>query len=407
MPRKSRRKTLSLAGIGRLSLKPTAYASSDPECTGHWIRVHPSGSKTSTVIARDPTGKQVWATMGPTNNFQSIDDMRDAARKAIARIKRGDPAHEVLLPRAQTFGEAAEAWIKRHLQADKVKSEGEYTRLVRSELVSDLRDRPLPSIKRTDVVRLLNAINDAKGPRKADEVLLVVSAIMKWHAKNGEEDYVAPNLAGLRRVAKKDKVRKRALNDDEIRLVWQATEGSGTYNGIVRTCLLTAARLGKVITMKWDDLSPEGVWTIATESRDKPHAGQLKLSTMSYEVILNQPRTDCPFVFPGVFGKGHYNSLSQGKRELDERLPPDLPGWRVHDLRRTARTLMSRKGSGIDRDTAERVLGHIVGNEIERTYDVDPYLEVKADALQRLADMLEMIVNPPPVGSNVLTYAQR
>ena len=45
-------------------------------------------------------------------------------------------------------------------------------------------------------------------------------------------------------------------------------------------------------------------------------------------------------------------------------------------------------------DIAERVLGHAVAS-VEGVYDRHPYDDEKADALRRLAALIERIVNPP------------
>jgi hypothetical protein len=51
-------------------------------------------------------------------------------------------------------------------------------------------------------------------------------------------------------------------------------------------------------------------------------------------------------------------------------LPKHMKRWVLHDLRRTARSLMSR--AGVQRDISERVMGHaIVG--VEGVYDQYPY----------------------------------
>ena len=50
---------------------------------------------------------------------------------------------------------------------------------------------------------------------------------------------------------------------------------------------------------------------------------------------------------------------------------------------------MSRKETGILRDHAERVLGHVVGSKVERIYDH------KAEALAALARLVGRIVSPP------------
>ena len=62
-------------------------------------------------------------------------------------------------------------------------------------------------------------------------------------------------------------------------------------------------------------------------------------------------------------------------------------------MRRTARTLMPRVG--VSADIAERVLGHTMEG-IRGTYDWHGYADEKADALQRLADLVADIVKPGP-----------
>jgi hypothetical protein len=57
---------------------------------------------------------------------------------------------------------------------------------------------------------------------------------------------------------------------------------------------------------------------------------------------------------------------------------------------------MSR--AGVDADHAERVLGHVVPGA-RGVYDRYSYLEEKRDALERLATLVERILNP---GSNVV-----
>jgi integrase len=65
--------------------------------------------------------------------------------------------------------------------------------------------------------------------------------------------------------------------------------------------------------------------------------------------------------------------------------------WRLHDLRRTAKTLMAR--AGIRPDISERMLGHVIEG-VEGIYDRHTHSAEKADALKRLAGLIESIVNP-------------
>ena len=106
--------------------------------------------------------------------------------------------------------------------------------------------------------------------------------------------------------------------------------------------------------MRWQDVA-DGVWTIRAEAREKGTGELLKLPKMALEVLEALPRiAGNPHVFPAR-GRGPFNSFSQRKLALDRKLPKETPQWQVHDLRRTARSLMSR--ADVRPDIAERVLG--------------------------------------------------
>ena len=99
-------------------------------------------------------------------------------------------------------------------------------------------------------------------------------------------------------------------------------------------------------------------------------------------------------------GKRPLAGFSKFKRAFDakvlaelrkEKPDAELPRWTLHDLRRTARSLMSR--AGVPSDHAERCLGHVLPG-IRGTYDRHEYLNEKRRAFEALAALIERIVNP-------------
>jgi integrase len=93
------------------------------------------------------------------------------------------------------------------------------------------------------------------------------------------------------------------------------------------------------------------------------------------------------FVFSTASGEKPFSGFSKAKRDLDaeiasirkaEKREP-MPSWRLHDLRRTARSLMSR--AKVPADHAERALGHVIGG-VRETYDRHEYLEEKRAAFE-------------------------
>jgi integrase len=151
--------------------------------------------------------------------------------------------------------------------------------------------------------------------------------------------------------------------------------------------------------MKWEDIDADGVWTIATEDREKNNAGVLPLPALALAQIETAPRiVDNPYIFAGL--RRYFNGFGKSKAELDAvaaKKAAELKitvgdDWQFHDLRRTARSLMSR--AGVAPNIAERVLGHAIAG-VEGVYDRHAYIDEKREALARLAALVERIIDPP------------
>jgi integrase len=379
------RKTLSDKGVAALKPRAQRYVFPDPQLAGHFVRVQPSGARSFVAVTRNPTGKQVWTTIGDTNVI-SIADAREHAREVIKRVRAGLPAIE---PRGETFAVVAANWMKRHVEGNGLRSIREINRLLSSHILPVWGDREFTGIRRSDVAALLDHVEDEHSPRQADLVLAVVRGIMNWFATR-HDDYNPPIVRGMGRD--KASPRARILDDEELRAIWQATQGAGAFSGIVRLCLLTAQRSRKVASMKWSDITLDGEWSIPREPREKTTAGSLVLPKLALDIIRAQHRIgDNPHVFASPQGDGKsLSGFSKAKRKLDAKLP-GVARWQLHDLRRSARSLMSR--AGVPTEHSERVLGHAIPG-IAAVYDRHSYRDEKAAALAKLARIIEGIINP-------------
>ena len=386
--RRQRRPKFSDLMVAALRKKAKRYTFPDPEQRGHYVRVMPDGPNVYCAVARDPYGKQVWHKVGSADVLK-IEEARDKARAAIKRIKEGKPPVEPPPIKPDAFESVAKNWLKRYVAEKKLRTAGEIGRCLKKYVYPRWGDRDFTSIKRSDITKLLDHIEDNNGARQADAVLAIVRSIANWHAKR-VDDYVSPVVRGTRRVDPKARTRARILSDDELRSVWKQAEADGTFGAIVRLLLLTGQRREKVATMKRADVV-DGVWTIATAEREKGNAGTLALPPQAIEIINAQPRmAGNPYVFAGRRGDGGCLDISQSKRPFDATLPP-MPRWVLHDLRRTSRSLLSR--SGVRPDIAERVLGHAIPG-VGGVYDRHDYSDEKADALRRLVALIDEIVTP-------------
>ena len=361
-----KRRHLTDEQIRKLPRKTKRYTLADPELIGHYLRVPPRKSKapiTFVAVARHE-GRQVWTTLGTADTMR-LAQARDAAR----RIRSGSAA-------GATVAGVAKEWLERRVRGLRTARERE--RIVDVYIVPHLGSRPMADVRRDDLTRMLDRIEDESGAAMSDAVLKAFSAIARWHHQR-DEDYRPPLTKGMHRV--KDRRRKRILTDAEIRAIWNCDARS--YGALIKLSLLTAQRREKVRTLRWDDLK-DGVWTIRTEPREKGNPGRLKLPKLALDVIASQPRIN-EYVFPGR-GDGPIGAAGHRKAEFDKLC--GVKGWRVHDLRRTARSLMAR--AEVQTEIAERVLGHAQG-ELIQIYDRHHYQDEMASALEKLAALIERI----------------
>lgn len=375
------------------ALKPEAkrYAVRVRNEPGLYVRVTPQGIKTFAAVARDPAGQQVWATIGGAE--LTIEQAREQGREAIRRVKAGLPAFEPAPAKPDSFAAVAENYFKRHVEARALRTAPEIRRVLDKHILPLWRDRAFEDIRRSDVATMLDRVEDASGPRQADVCLGIVRAIMNWYA--ARSDYLPPLARGMSRVDTNGKKRARVLDDDELRAVWAAAEANGQFGAVIRLLLLTAQRREKVAAMKWSDIAIDGTWNVETEDREKGNLGAVVLPEAALQIIREQDRLgENPYIFPGRVGRGkrptegHFQGFSPCKRALDKKLST-MPPWRIHDLRRTARSLMAR--AGVRPDVAERVMGHTIPG-VEGVYDRYDYRAEKADALKRLAALIELIL---------------
>jgi integrase len=359
----------------------------DTDQRGLYIQITAKGARSFYVVKRNQDGKQIWKKIGST--AIGIEAARVKAREVIGKIETGAD-----LGGKQTFAAVADQWLKRHVEASGLRSEREIRRYLDKWILPAWSGRDFVNIRRQDVAALLDHVQDTAGPVAADSALKRISSICAWY-QSRHDDYVSPVVKGMRRSKTAERARDRILEDAELRAVWRAAEANGTFGAFVRVLLLTGQRRDKVASMKWDDVSLDGTWTIATEKREKGNAGKLVLPEAALAILRAQPRFEGnDYVFAGRAGS-HISGYSKAKAALDARVAAAgemVAPWTLHDLRRTARSLLSR--AGVLPHVSERVLGH-AQDAMPGTYDRHDYRAEKAHALRQLAGLIETILRGP------------
>jgi integrase len=378
--------------IKNLKPKDRAYEVPDPaRGLGLRVVVWPEGKKSFIVRYRRPNGKSAKLTLGQV----PLATARKLAGDAHYKLQQGiDPGEEKKAAKRKAADAAADtvrAICVEYMAHPKTKELRTYEtrqRQLEQRIYPVLGSRPIASVTKTECIRLFDKIAIENGPVIADHMRAILGRIFTWH-EGRHDTFRSPITRGMERHANaKERARKRTLNDDELRRIWQATGDNKPFSALVRFLLLTGARLEEAASISKAEVADNGDWLLPAE-RNKTKLPLLRpLSAQALAVIKDRPNIDrCDYYFT-VSGHRPLSGFSGPKRRLQN--DSGTFDWRLHDLRRTARSLMSRAGT--ISEIAERCLGHAVGG-VQGTYDRYEYYKEKQLAFEKLATQLELIVN--------------
>ena len=364
---------------------------SDGGHNGLHLIVQPSGHKSWAVRFRvDGIPRKLTLPAGLT-----LAEAREQAATAVKQAQQGkDPTkakkaakQKIEIAKANTFAAVAALYLNTD-KVRKLRTIGQLTYRLTRLAVPQIGDKPIADLKRSQIMHALDHIESVNGGRTADLCLSDISCVLKFHALRDDE-YRLPLVPGMKRINAKDSARDRILTDDEIRKLW------ATGNAFAQFLLLTAARRDEAAAMRWSELDGND-WTLPA-SRNKTKVDLVRPLSKAAMAVL--PRREGEFVF-GNSPDRPLRSFSALKVRLDKA--SGVTGFRLHDLRRTARSLMSR--AGVNADHAERCLGHVIGG-VRGTYDRHEYHNEKAHALEALAHQIALITNPPK--DNVTNFKRK
>jgi integrase len=383
---------------------------------GFGVRVTASGAR-SFILNYRLRCREYRFTIGAWPDWSALKAVREA-RQLRQRVDRGEnPIEDREPPPAtKTVSTVLDEFIKRYVRNKDTPLrtagiiESAFNRLVKPRIgkigVYELR--------RSHIAEMTDWIEDNAGPVMADKCRAYTRKALAWYAERDDQfNLTAAFIRVKPRASQHERARARVLSDDEIRLIWPVLGNSGTFGAIVKTLLLTAQRRKEVAHMSRNEIGTDGIWTIPAERSKTKRPNHVPLSKSALNVIEAQPKINgCDYVFPSR-ERTPFSAFAKSKIALDKAVHAavkkeasgsidPLPNWTLHDLRRTAKTLMAR--TGVRPDISERVLGHVIAG-VEGTYDRYDYADEKREALEKLAAIVGRIVDPPP--SNVATLDER
>jgi integrase len=353
----------------------------DAQVPGLAVRVSDTGTKSFVLVVRYPGERNPSSRALGVYGAMSLETARIKGREWLAHIANGvDPKIKEATRRADTLRAIAEVYLERE---SRLRTIDQRQSILERLILPKLGARPIADIRRVEIVALLDRIEDERGPAMAQYTLATLRRVFSWHAGRSD-DFRSPVVRGMSRVRPSEQRRERTLTDDEIRAVWRATDGS-VFGCFVQFLLLTAVRRNEAARMRRSEVVGDD-WVIPPDRYKTNKELVIPLSPAAKAMLAKIPQIgNAGFVFT-TNGKTPISGFGKFKQALDEA--SGTSGWTIHDLRRTARSLMSR--AGVPSDHAERALGHVIGG-IRGTYDRFAYRDEKAWAFAALAGQIERI----------------
>jgi integrase len=380
------------------------------------------------VTKRDRTTKKFrWVRLG-NYPVMGLAEARARARDVIGAVTESKPIPPPAAKGITTFEEIAERFIVECLPGKRTAKASEQT--IRREFISVLGPRPITSIVHEDLVKLLQDIADrparhrngeghlkSGGPHAARKARAELSPLLKWaafHRIGGLQRNPLSEITNkeVLRGRQYSKVRDRVLTDAELRVVWRvAGETPHPFGPLIRALILTGQRLNEIAEARWSEIDEDvGCLVIPGERMKAKAAHAVPLTPRVCELFFGNPDKridglprfkDGDFVFTTTGGQRPVSGFSKWKAAFDNTVAAigDVKHWRIHDLRRTMRTGLSR--AKVAPFFAELVIAH-TQKGVQATYDLHRYKDEVLAALQDWEQLLfDQILKEP--SANVLS----
>ena len=373
----------------------------------------------SSTPARDASLRREVSRIGPPallhNRPARIaldpEKARKEAKRLLGLVAGGkDPADErtlAVLQATETLRKIADQYLKQAKQKVRPRTYYEIERYLLSTWKA-LHSTPVVHIRRRHIAARTAEIATGHGVVAAARARAALSAMFNWAIREGL-DIAANPVLGTNRPAG-PRARDRVLTDSELAEIWAAL-GDDDYGRIVKLLTLTGQRRNEVGGMRWTEVDfDKTIWTIPG-TRSKNHREHVvPLSKAAIALFPDRAETR-----EYVFGQGPrrkddkhrgYSGWSKSKAALDARIDAarrketdagekvePMPTWRLHDLRRTAATIMADQ-LGVLPHIVEAVLNHVSGHRagVAGIYNHARYeAEIRA-ALCAWADHVKAVV---------------
>ena len=260
-------------------------------------------------------------------------------------------------------------------------------KILEKDIIPIIGHLKIKDVKKRDLLKVIDTVMDREKPVMANRVLACMNKMFNYAV---ERDVLDVSYCQSIKKQGKETSRDRILTDREIKSFWKKLDNS-TIQLMMKFLLVTAQRSNEVRKMEWTEVD-KNLWTIPSEKSKNGRVHVVPLSGLAKTILSKVlPLKDqSKFVFSSPRKRSHYDkdALPKAMKNIVDDLKWKISA-RPHDLRRTARSNMSKLG--ISPIIAGKILNHTEGG-VTAVYDRHDYLEEKREALNKWAEKLKKII---------------
>lgn len=421
---------LTKSTVEKLEVTGKRYNAFDDDLKGFAVRVGTGGDKAFYYVYRAGKGRGAplkWVRIGSFPTL-TVEQARMIAKEMAASVALGaDPALEVKEGKtAPTVKDAFETFFVEHVQAKlKASSITMYRSLSDNNIFPAIGKLKVEAVEHRHIALLHHTMKDT--PYQANRAYACLHKFFAWAEKNGFRVRGTNPASGIEKY--KERKRTKFMDKDtlsrigaalsELEEAWNERESMRQRGeeippkmavvtpqsaNVIRLLALSGARLGEVISLKWEYLDLDAGLAHLPDSKTdsmttEPTTKTLHLPLPAVELLSSMEEYSA-WVFPSSIDDGHARPPQHAWRAVCKKA--GLSGWRIHDLRHAFASAAVNSGYSLPQIGA--LLGHTQASTTQRYAHVaqNPVHAVAEDVGAQVAAAL----NTKPKRGKVLPFKE-
>ena len=227
-----------------------------------------------------------------------------------------------------------------------------------------------------DVDRLRIGLSKAQKPQTVKHVLALLKRIINF----GVRKHLCDGIRFSIEMPKVSNLKTEDLDQDQLATLLRVIEKDPHPQAgpIMKAALFTGMRRSELFKLKWDDIDFSRRFIHIRDPKGGPDE-KIPLNDAAKSLFESYPRSESPYVFPGIDGKQRTNinqAVNRIKKEAG--LPEDFRP--LHGLRHVYASILASSGQ-VDMYTLQKLLTHKSPQMTQR------YAHLRDESLRKAADL--------------------